>query len=152
MGTVPYYYRTEKRREGGRGTAASKITYRTFFPAPNTFRIRMQSHIFRALSRFPALAPSPPPENRKKYSNEAKRSVCGKWRQFSYFPLSHHCQRRRRRNTTQTDGGGGGRKRVIMLPAERGKIVSGSLEGGEEEGGRGHFEGGRFLPRHSSFH
>ncbi len=39
-----------------------------------------------------------------------------------------------------------------MLPAERGKIVSGSLEGGEEEGGRGHFEGGRFLPRHSSFH
>lgn len=86
MGTVPYYYRTEKRKEGGRGTAASKITYRTFFFPPPTLSEFACSPTFSGRCLVSLLLPPRPPENRKKYSNEAKRSVCGKWRQFSYSP------------------------------------------------------------------
>ncbi len=109
----------------------------------------MQSHIFRALSRFPAFFS----ENRKKYSNEAKKCVREVEAVFLFppFPTIVNDEDAETQHKRTEEGEGGRRKRVIMLPAERGKIVSGSLEGGNK-GGRGHFEGGRFLPRHSSFH
>ncbi len=110
MGTVPYYYRTEKRKEGGRGTAASKITYRTFFSRLQHFQ---NSH---AVPHFPGAVSFPcscsfPPRKIGKNIQMRRREVCaGSGGSFLIPPLSHHCQRRRRRNTTQTDGGGRGRE------------------------------------------